>query len=736
MSEQPYTIVRAHPTEVAVAAATGIAPAALTMAAPWFTGSAALFAAGATAAWGVLAGLAHTGRMSHHLEDTLPGGDLVRGYAQPMLTAATMSTIGVGVGAIGGPEGMDALLAGFVQPASVPGIVSLGWWAATGCMWHRIRRRIRPSRKPVELEAPAMQTAPQAPPLAHAIVTRWAETIAADDGPHPGCHLHLYAVDGDLWTGVIEAREGRTANVTEAAVSSAYRIPTSVVRIEPGDHSGQQQITVGISQQHEITGSGLDAMWARNAARTGGQMPGTHLEDVQGDGHGGQIARVVCDDDTDALPEPDRRKLAGALRTTTGLISFEPSRHNPRQGVIRLMKDNPLRRSISATPELLDVDEHGFFRVGTGINGRPMRVQLLDSKLGGRHLIVSGVTGSGKSGCVQLIALAVHLAGGQIIYGDPKGMSNPAIVPMAAHAGLGVEGAMHSLRVARAVMEYRKTIGTKNFNPKVMPHLVVILDEAPALLGTGKETAPEAGDHIATLSKEGRSLGVSVVLVTQLLQLDQIGGRSDIRDNMNGSGGCIMLRGDSSQVNLIDLPPGCKSLSPADIPASWGSDDEPLVYNGSPLAAPEQTYGLGFFLTPDAVPMMGRTLNLEDGAGMVRPELVRPLGELLPGGVDAVEAAAPEGPAAPAVAGTLGGFLPHPEPTAAEKYADMVAVALEGGLDEHGEPCFEFTPKVMRSLTGLSEKNVKDAIEELLTRGRLVKVGHGMYAVPDREADA
>jgi hypothetical protein len=158
----------------------------------------------------------------------------------------------------------------------------------------------------------------------------------------------------------------------------------------------------------------------------------------------------------------------------------------------------------------------------------------------------------------------------------------------------------------------------------VIPHVVFIGDEFSTLIGEKAKHRARASQAIAHIAKKGRSLGVSEVLANQLLQLAELGGDSAIRDNIVESGGVIMLRSDSSQRHLIDLPPGMESINPGDIPRTWtGDDDEPLVFTDDVhIQDPESTFGLGYFMTTDGVCAMGRSLDLEDATEHINPDRI------------------------------------------------------------------------------------------------------------------
>ena len=573
-----------------------------------------------------------------HVLDQMPGGDIIDAHKLPLFISTITTGIALGMGTFSGPAGTDALLAGLTQIASSPaqGIVSLGWWLTAGLVPFQLRRLLR--RLP---KAPRTATVPVQPGLPHMppppttdaqkIARRWYDYISnTATGSHKQQNLTVHTATPHQWTGTITAATpGTSVTVPADTISSLYGIPTDWITLRPGAHAGERHITANLTPPAELDTTTLTGAWKKWAARSGGVMAGTHLEQAQHDPNtGGEVAYVVANDDTDALPTPNMRDLVGALRTNHLLLSYEPTT-NPRTAVVRLMKENPLRAGIPFPgPDALLPSKGGYFRIGGAVSGRPLRAQLLDPKLGARHLIVSGITGSGKGGVLQLIALAAHLAGAVIIYADPKGSSNPAIEKMAAYTGLGEDGAMGALLLMEALVDHRidltGQLKQKNFDPERMPHVVFIGDEISTLLGEKATHRARATRAVAHIAKKGRSMGASAVLANQILQLAELGGDSAIRDNIVGSGGSIMLRSDSSQRHLIDLPPGMESINPADIPATWtGDDNGTLIYSDDVhIEDPESTFGLGYFMTTDGICAMGRTYDLEDASPYIREDRI------------------------------------------------------------------------------------------------------------------
>ncbi|GAA0501428.1 type IV secretory system conjugative DNA transfer family protein [Streptomyces olivaceiscleroticus] len=628
----PRTAKTGVAAERAVALATTFAPVATGFGVPWLDASAKFLAAlGYAGTAGFLAANAMN-RLPDSLVHNLPGEDIIRAHRATLALSTATTGVALAMGSLTGPEGSDLLMSSVLNvPAQpVPGIISLGWWAAVFLTPIKLRRVF--SRKAARPAATA-KTAPAKPQLPPEVVNirdLWGEHISHPrHGRHKGEELTVRTYGPHRWTGTITARSGQPVTVTKETVSSVYKRDTSLITFKAGAHSGERHIIVNHIAPPELNTNTLIGAWMKYAARTGGVMSGTHLEQAQPDPNtGGEVAWVVADEHTDVLPTPKMRDLVGALRTSHLLLSYEPS-PNPRRAKVRLMKENPLKAGVPLTdPRVLLPSKNGYFRIGTTVSGRPARAQLLDPKIGARHLLISGITGSGKGGVLQLIALAAHLSGAVIIYADPKGSSNPAIEAMAAYSGLGVDGAMRSLLLMEAIHQHRTDLTAKlkqkNFDPSAMPHVVFIGDEMPALTGTKAKYRDRATGIVAQTTKEGRSLGESMVLATQLMQLKELGGDAAIRDNINGNGGTIMLRADSSQRHLIDLPPGMESVNPADIPATWsGEENDVLVYNDDVVMHdPESTFGLGYFMTTDGICAMARSLTLEDATPHVDPDRV------------------------------------------------------------------------------------------------------------------
>ncbi|MFK0288350.1 hypothetical protein ACIQVL_48940, partial [Streptomyces sp. NPDC090499] len=493
MSSNTTTQPAATSIERGIALATSAAPVITGMTIPMLDGSAAFLTTIAYGATAALTTANYMNRLPPGLEHHLPGTDILRAHRTPLAISTLTTGIALALGALQGANGSDALMAGVLGIADnpIPGIVSLGWWAAVALVPLKLRRVLgtvrAPKTSPGPAQQPAQATGPAAPVTrAQHVAARWHTYISNTvNGTNKQQELTVRTYNDHRWQGTITAATGSSVTVTRDTISSVYGIPAEWITLKPGAHAGEKHLTVNLTPPTELDTSTLQGAWAKWAARTGGVMAGTHLEDVQTDPNtGGEVAYVVAGDTLDKLPVPDRAQLAGAMRTTTLLCSYAPVPGDPRRGTVRLMTHNPLEEGVPFPgTHVLKISEGGYVQIGQHVSGFPARIQFTDPKLGAKHLFIAGVTGSGKGGTVQIVALADHVNGHAIIYSDPKGSSNPDVETMACYSGLGEDGCMGALRVAYALMQWRieesARLKMKNFiATPTRPWVRVILDEA------------------------------------------------------------------------------------------------------------------------------------------------------------------------------------------------------------------------------------------------------------------
>lgn len=630
MSTIVKTVPKAEPAERATAALEVVLPVGVGILAPHLDPNAAVYVDAAFLACATFAGANYLNRLGHWANQ-LPGIDIARAHSETMGLSTITTGMGLISGQLGGSGTSEALMAGVLEPITVPGILSLGWWAAVVFTGWRLRgvfgrRKVEVAQAPTEV-GPTNDGGTGPVSLADKMVAAWGRVISdPKTGRHRNQVLSDVVIYADRWEGRITAALGDSVNVSKESVSSLFGRAVGDIDMNVGAHSGETFITVWYTQRAELDPTTLQGAWKRVRARI---LPKTHLEEVGKDPNtGGQVARVVADDDLDALPRVvNVGELAGALRRSIDLVSYEPGRRDPRRAIIRVMDHNPLEAghdfqgldSLVATPG-------GWVNIGKIVSGFPAKIQLFDPKLGALHIVIAGTTGSGKGGTAQIISLAYHANKMAQIYADPKGASNPAIPKMAAYSGLTKYGALGAMRLSWWVLQHRineaAAMDLKNFEPSAMrPYCATLLDEAAQMLAPGAPNRKEAVKIVKDGASLTRSMGMPWALINQTVNLDQLGGEQAIRANLLAGGSWIILRTDSDQVNLGDLPPGFEGLNPSLIPPVWVEEDDALVYDPTiEESDPRRTFGLGFAAAPGGRAGMMRIDTLEDATSHIRPE--------------------------------------------------------------------------------------------------------------------
>lgn len=692
----------------------------------------------------LMAGANYAGLLPDEALHAMPGGDILRAHRQPFLVSAIATATAAATATVNGWPGIDSLLAGWMVMPSVPGIVSLAWWSATASVGLSLRQVLRGNRRRL-VARPQQPTPTQAATEHDDILQPWLTYISSDRGAHPGQHLTLTARSPESWEGTIETEPGRPVAVTPESVSGVYRIPMEQVRITDGPHTSSRRILVHMVAPvvDEPQYSALDALWMKRVAHNGGCMPGTHLEGTVPDpATGGVAAWIIADEDTDSITVPEPWRVAGALRSTTLLVAVTAT-NNPRKAKLRMMDRSPLQDGTALPgPDALLANKNGFVALGTGISGQPARVQIYDDKGGARHVLLAGVTGSGKGGVLQLLALSYHVNGVAIIYADPKGSSNPDVEDMAAYAGCGIEEAMGALRLAHALLLHRvaqsKALRMKNFAATDnMPFIAVVVDEFAQLLGDKVANKGEAGFIITAIAEQGRSLGMCLVLCGQIINLEKMGGDTSVRDNVFYGGALILLRSDSGQKHRVDLPDSFDGIDPSKIPAFWKGDDDTLIYDAT-LAEndPRRTFGVGYVVGPEERAEMMRSWILESAAGMFDPDKITiPVDFPDWNDRDAI-AATPVGPAAEkdedggtvAWAPARSAPVLAKEPTAQEK----ILTVLDERRDPIGLEIGYLHLDAITQMTGVARKTVENTVSRLAKDGTLTRnpAASGEYGLP------
>lgn len=139
MSALTKTMPNAEPAERAAAALQIALPVGVGVLAPFLDPNAAAYAGAGFLAGATFAGANYMNRLGHWANQ-LPGIDIARAHRDTMGMSTITTGMGLALGQLGGAEATDALMAGALEPTTIPGILSLGWWAAVVFTGWRLRR--------------------------------------------------------------------------------------------------------------------------------------------------------------------------------------------------------------------------------------------------------------------------------------------------------------------------------------------------------------------------------------------------------------------------------------------------------------------------------------------------------------------------------------------------------------------------------------------------------------------
>ncbi|MGW7398027.1 hypothetical protein ACWGH7_16200 [Streptomyces cyaneofuscatus] len=724
---------RPHIADQVPALVSVIAPPALGALTPLLEPGLAALTAAATVCGSAAFATHYVGKIPESVLNATGIRDVLTAQRSTLLGSSLLTTMAAAPAALLGPAYTDALLVGALDPASVSGLVSAAWWSA----WAGLTIKLRPAlaARKVRIPAPDQTTGPDTSTLGpQGLYKIWADHISGENGAHPGQHLVGIANSEEAWQGIVEAPQGKAVNVTAEAIGSAYRVPAACVTFTHGDHPGEQYVTVRRTPPAELDPNTLEGMWARLVRPK--VMPGTHLKDAQVDpATGGWVAWVVADDDVPSVPVPDRKNLVGALHSSMTLVDYQPHASDPRRGKIRIMEKNPLEGGVPFPgPQALEPSKGGYIAIGRGVSGRAARLQLFDPTLGAQHIFIAGVTGSGKGGVVQIVALAAHLAAMAIIYADPKGSSNPDIEQMAAYSATG-DATIKSLRVAYALLQHRiresARLGRKNFKAAPdCPWVMVIVDETHMVTDASTEEGKEAVFILDKIAALGRNLGMTLLIVNQAVNADKLGGSTALRTNVIQGGAMVMLRTDSAQSNLVTVD-GFEGIDPGAIPAAWSAEDEPLVWSDDiPINDPARTFGLGYVGSPGEPVQMMRTWILESAAPHIRHDAIiwpadwpawddrHDIAELPVIGESGYVPSNNPSPASDDFMPPLGNQFTK-APAAPTADAAVLACFDDGSL--------EATKDDIRILTGLNDKTLSNTLTALVKTGSIERIKPGLY---------
>ncbi|MER5703464.1 hypothetical protein ABT023_16185 [Micromonospora sp. NPDC002296] len=374
---------------------------------------------------------------------------------------------------------------------------------------------------------------------------------------------------------------------------------------------------------------------------------------------------------------------------------------------------------------------------------------------------LQGGPGSGKSRMIEQIAMSCAGSTSHptvIFYGDGQnGDSSPMLVEHADFAATSFEAIYNMLQAAVRVMKINGAENRANrqvgFTPTdARPGTLVIVDECHKPLSAAENPLLAAATQVAmtTIAREGRKVGVALILASQSPTLDAFGGAGNLADTLRSSvlqGNGVILKSKSANVKQVfgvdvdprQFPklPGYAFLSDPEEGARsapfrgyWVTDQLAKVWP-SRLVWRE--------LSTRQANIAGRLYANRKVQAAEQLEQDRRLLEMADSGVidfDAMVDAAVDasatgdvldfGDSMPAVRRVDRFWMPE-ESTAAgfspgqQKVLDAIAAG-------------NAQPKAIREATGYSESQVYNLLDELKDVAAVRRLGHGRYEVVGQAA--
>lgn len=358
---------------------------------------------------------------------------------------------------------------------------------------------------------------------------------------------------------------------------------------------GKYEVEVALDEYEERVLDKRVEKWVLNIANDGGALPGTELLGMQDleDNLGWQadIHLPLGDAQTVQSAIAATRRIAKVYGVPATQVVVEPNidalEDNAR---LLVLTRNPLSSVQPFEKPQLD-HATGLIPIGVHADGSLATWRLWTPGSGACHGLIAGTTGAGKGGVVNDLCAEIRHSGvAALFFGDPQGGESApdwvdgahcfaGTIPRIRRMLQGVEREMKAREKRRSRSRWvdekgRTRRGKGKYDPTPEePLLMVVIDEAWQVTPD-----PECRRIIALIGKQGRKLGVGVILVVQVPSLAELGGDLTIRSMLSSTNIIILRTADklSAQMGVpMDLP-----VDPVNLPAYWpdGSTTAGLGY--------------------------------------------------------------------------------------------------------------------------------------------------------------
>lgn len=656
-------------------------------------------------------------------------------------------------------------------------------WAGLVTPWTRsrgVRRAVEelPDRIAAQEAALAPQQAAveEAPADAfHAgLVRLWAQSAATGATTLTGIRQYTHTAPDFEAVILAPAGEAVPATLTERTVAAVFDVPVEAVSLAAVDGSGPGRLAVRVAPaaaaQQAVAEAGPEEyvrrVWEEHVAAKGGVAPGMHLAAHRLEDDRVVIRVEAAEGQMIHLP---RLPLARALGVEDPeLVMVETD--GLATGVVTVYRQHPLITVREATVEDLRMDSSGRIAIGLRHDGRPARWPLYDPELGALTDLIVGAPGSGKSVTLLTLLAAERINGIISVVSDAQdGMSLPEAEGRVYHFGAGQAASAATLAAFSAVASYRQEISAANgwgsFTLGQPWRLAILtMDEINRMLAADAGVPGPFRKWVAGMLGAGqitwRKVGMGVRYAGQSVHLADLGDSEKIRANAkNGSVWLGRVNSSMTRSMATDMASGSVEITPipkyfgvsgaSEVEAAWSGEEAPtgpvtagtawLIQSGQPYLSrvwravkQERTYP-GLIRLLESAPMPGLTSEEGEIFREVYAEAL-PIAEALLAGEDPnadEDGDDDEGQSRRSRNKQAQPRLSRPAmPAPPRTLADRILDALAGG---------PLRTREIRSAVGVGEPDgpaagsVDNTLSKLAEAGRVVRAGHGVWALPDTD---
>lgn len=318
------------------------------------------------------------------------------------------------------------------------------------------------------------------------------------------------------------------------------------------------------------------ARWAANLGGTGRPLAGSRLAEPQVIKAGFRyVLHGVPGTHTVEGIRGNPAGLVSGLRLLPGqdvIVETHPTRAAPTGLVTIVTRPQVVKPQLWPGPETSFDATSGSVNLGPFVDGEgaaQFGVYRQDGMFGG---YAQGGNGSGKSRLIDSIAMSCAASQSHptvIWYGDGQhGSSSPLLAEHADWPALTPESVLHMLDAAVNVMSINavenRLSRAVGFHPtRERPGLLVIIDECHAIFDPARNPLLAAASQQLALriAREGRKVGVALLMASQSPTLDAFGGAGNGADTLRAcllQGNGVILRSktnNAKQVFNVDIDP-------------------------------------------------------------------------------------------------------------------------------------------------------------------------------------